>query len=380
MNDIALSKVPNEGLSQRTATQRDKGKNSVEMWHEFAEDTTLHGIRYVFMKRRHVVARLIWFVLLLTSAGYYMLTVYRAFNKFYSHPINTITSAHHRTKMEFPAVTICPLNLFAKSKMFATDENPIFASSGLNISSCVVTSPVRGKRPCGLAMSCCCTLADEVDEYSAIPNCTIQYRRDLLDIMNKSSHRLDLGNFYRYYSQGMNSLSGPICSFGWEESPCSAKDFSPFVTQWGMCYTFNSGNDGDIRRVDTTGVSAGLRVILDVQTYEHTWGKYSEGFKVLIHGQGEHVDEWEGINVGPGQHVVMALSQKKFKNLEKPFATNCSQRKLKTFSTYTKEGCLYECVAEKVIEHCGCRPVGYRGKIVCSNMIQFTELKTQILA
>ncbi|XP_068754388.1 acid-sensing ion channel 1A-like [Montipora capricornis] len=111
-----------------------------------------------------------------------------------------------------------------------------------------------------------------------------------------------------------------------------------------MCYTFNSGSNGEIRTVYSGGVSTGLSVVLDVQTHEHTRGKYSEGFKVLIHGRGEFVDEWEGINVGPGQHVVIAVSQKRYKNLQKPYATNCTEKKLRTFSTYTTEGCLYECV------------------------------------
>ena len=41
------------------------------------------------------------------------------------------------------------------------------------------------------------------------------------------------------------------------------------------------------------------------------YGKVSEGFKVVIHKQDEFIDEWEGINVGPGQHVVIALSEKR---------------------------------------------------------------------
>ena len=64
-----------------------------------------------------------------------------------------------------------------------------------------------------------------------------------------------------------------------------------------------------MKRVDTAGVSSGLSVILDAQTHEYTQGKFSKGFKVLIHGQDEYIDEWEGISVGPGQHAVIALSQ-----------------------------------------------------------------------
>jgi len=178
--------------------------------------------------------------------------------------------------------------------------------------------------------------------------------------MQRSSHRFDIEAFYHHYSQDVKSLAGPACTFGWQDLNCSTEDFAPMVTQWGMCYTFNSGIDGKIRKVDSGGVSAGLTFILDAQTSEYTQGKFSEGFKVLIHGQGEYFDEWEGINVGPGQHAVIALSQKRFKNLEKPYATNCSKKTLKTFSTYSSEGCLYECGAENMVKLCGCRPAGYK--------------------
>jgi len=50
-----------------------------------------------------------------------------------------------------------------------------------------------------------------------------------------------------------------------------------------------------------------------------------------------------------------------FENLEKPYATNCTRKTLKTFSTYTPEGCLHECGAEETINKCKCRIAGYKG-------------------
>ena len=85
----------------------------------------------------------------------------------------------------------------------------------------------------------------------------------------------------------MSSLAGPLFTFGWQGSPCSMKDFVPNAFHWGMCYTFNSGDYGKIKKVDIAGVASGLSFLLDAQTSEYTQGKYSEGFKVLIHGQGE---------------------------------------------------------------------------------------------
>ena len=123
-------------------------KTSADMWQEFVDSTTLHGIRYVFMKR-HIIIRLLWLVVLLTASFYFVFTVFRAFDKYYSRPVSTVLSTIRLREMDFPAVTICSKSLFSKSKIFMTDDDPLFESSGLNISPCAVTSDVRGDRPCG---------------------------------------------------------------------------------------------------------------------------------------------------------------------------------------------------------------------------------------
>ncbi|KAL9970022.1 hypothetical protein ACROYT_G022331 [Oculina patagonica] len=359
MNELWKENIPEVEFSQKEP-HHDDSQTSKDKGQEFVDNTTLHGIRYVFMKR-HIFIRLLWLMLLLTSGGYYVSIVYGAINKYYSRPINTVLSRKNLKEMDFPAVTICSLNIFAKSKILMTDDNPLFASSGLNISSCAVTSRVRANRPCGLSLLCSHTPPGYLDLTSGLPNCTSEYRQELVDTLNESFHRPDLEEFLQHYSQNISALVGPICNFGWELLPCSVKNFVPLITPWGMCYTFNSGTDGKLKTVYSSGIATGFSVILDAQTYEYTQGKFSEGFKVIIHGQGEYVDEWEGINVGPGQHAAIALSQKKFKNLEEPFATNCTKKALKTFSTYTQEGCLYECDAENTVKLCNCRPAGYKG-------------------
>ena len=126
--------------------------------------------------------------------------------------------------------------------------------------------------------------------------------------MQQTSHRPDLDTFIWHFSQDINALFGPMCTFGWEELDCSANDFVPIETQWGK---FNSETDGKMKTVDSGGISSGLSIILDAQTYEYSYGRFSEGFKVVIHKQGEYIDQWEGINVGPGQHAVIALSEKR---------------------------------------------------------------------
>ena len=278
------------------------------MWQEFVDNTTLHGVRYVFKKPRHILIRLIWFVLLLTSGGYYIFTVYTAFITYFDRPINTVVSSKNVEGIDFPAVTICPQNDFAKSKLYMTDDNPLFASTGLNVSACAVTSKVRGERPCGWSLLC--ALPEFQTSCPSIPNCTSQYSNDLWSEIQKSLHYIDQEVMYRHFSQELDFLIGPACSFK-INIHCSARDFVPLLTKWGKCYTFNSGKNDKIKRVNSAGISFGFAVVLDVQTEEYSYGKVSEGFKVVIHKQGEFIDEWEGINVGPGQHAVIELSEKR---------------------------------------------------------------------
>ena len=247
-------------------------------------------------------------MLLLTSGGYYIFTVYTAFSTYFDRPINTVVSRKNVEGINFPAVTICPQNDFAKSKLYMTDDNPLFASTGLNISACAVTSKVRGDRPCGWSLLC--ALPEFQTFRPAIPNCTRQYSNDLWSEIQKSLHYIDKEVMYRYFSQELDFLIGPACSFK-INIHCSARDFVPLLTKWGKCYTFNSGTNDKLKRVNSAGISFGFAVILDVQREEYSYGKVSEGFKVVIHKQGEFIDEWEGINVGPGQHALIALSEKR---------------------------------------------------------------------
>ena len=63
-----------------------------------------------------------------------------------------------------------------------------------------------------------------------------------------------------------------------------------------------------------------------------------------------------------------------FKNLEKPYATNCTMKTLKTFPIYTAEGCFYECEAEKILRKCDCRLPGYKGRRVKCSILCFLFL------
>lgn len=59
MNDVWKEQNPELKLSQNEAQNNNK-QIPTEVWREFVDNTTLHGIRYVFIKRHIITADLGW--------------------------------------------------------------------------------------------------------------------------------------------------------------------------------------------------------------------------------------------------------------------------------------------------------------------------------
>ena len=288
--------------------------SNYETWNSFVSNTSLHGIRYVFWKRP-LWARIGWLLILLVFTAYFLFTAYLSIKKYYARPINTVITQKYVNSLEFPAVSICPQNLVSKKKMYALDGDANFIKYGLNDSVCSATESVRGGKPCGAAMVCCCLPFFLFDGGKIVPNCTTQYRRNLLAAQHNSGVFFDTVRFYEKYSQGIEDLlESGVCIFDTNiDKPCGVSDFSPTVTDWGACFTFNAGLGGpdSIKKARLTGSRGGLNILLNSQKDDNTVGRLSEGLSVIIHRQGEYVIPWEGISVGPGVQATITLHQQR---------------------------------------------------------------------
>ena len=285
-------------------------------WKEFLENTTLHGIRNVVSTEKPFL-RMLWSILLLTSGSYYIFTVYGAFQKYFSFPVATTITRKYVKNMTFPAVSICPNNVFSRAKVMTWDDDPEFAAQGLNLSACAATKDLRQKQmdnmPCGLAMMCCCTYIGYEYDATTIHNCTAERRNDLREAVEKSAVNFNMENFFRYYSQDFNAKLGDIsfCTFGWTQT-CSRSDFYPVITETGFCYTYNSGESNrSLIIASSSGIANGLNMLLDINDKDHTIGKLSQGFSISIHTQGEFFTELDGFKVSPGTFASIGVSEQR---------------------------------------------------------------------
>ncbi|KAL9956686.1 hypothetical protein ACROYT_G038204 [Oculina patagonica] len=332
-------------------------------WKVFASDTTLHGLRYVVQSGISIPRRATWLIFLCVTGSAYLYYSTTSFEKFMSRPIKTIISQETPIKgLKFPAVTICNLNKFMKSKIDMADVDENFEKLGLNISGCSETRAVRGNLTCGQALLC----AFHPFGYGLVDNCNASMRKKIVNVLNHTSERLfNEEQFLAKFGHDLAGMFFLYCRFSEEEEVCSEKEFVPTLTRKGICYTFNSGdNNSSLFYSEMEGPELGLSILLNVQTNESTLSEYSTGLQVIVHDQKTFVNRNIGFNILPGTHASVAVKLREHKRLQAPFETNCSsQNEIPGVGNYTKDACVYQCYANMTSDICGCHYAGFPGDI-----------------
>lgn len=202
------------GSSTDSTEERVESENTTSPlvdWRDFASNTTLHGLRYTVQKELSIPRRAIWLLFLLIAAAAYTFYGTIAVLKFMARPTKTvITQEAPMGGLQFPAVTICNLNKFSKSKINMPDEDENFVKIGLNISGCSETRGVRGNLTCGQALLCV------YDNYSAtvVPGCDGTTRQNIAKVLTDTSKRLfDEEEFLTNYAHDLSGLFVLYCEF-----------------------------------------------------------------------------------------------------------------------------------------------------------------------
>ncbi|XP_073234208.1 acid-sensing ion channel 1A-like [Porites lutea] len=360
-------------MNDKTLEEEEKRKHHRSLsqkWTAFIKNTTLHGIRNVLPSQRPKVSRVVWTVVMLTFGAYFIYTFYKAVNKYLQYHTVTLITKNYEQNMSFPAVSICPDNLFSRGKIMMQDDDPFFAAQGLNMSACEVTRELRQREmnnmSCGLAMICCCAFFGYKTNPIYYPNCTKQRRSALQKAIEESGVLFNMEEFFTVFSPDSEEMLSHYfaCLFQWSED-CSASDFETEVTQYGICRTFNSGKNNRSKVSYRGGVSSGLAILLNVSQSDYTLGhKIAQGFSISIHAQGESFNGFDAaFSVMPGTYATISLTEQRFKHLDR-YGKKCKTMKLKSFSRYTTDGCLEECYAKRYMEYCGCRPAGITGSSI----------------
>lgn len=264
----------------------------------FAQDTTLHGARFLFADS--VFRRIIWSLAIVACLGYCGYQVYTCVAEFYKRPFNTKITTHISTDGEellFPAVTLCNLNAFNTRRyrqlLSGPSNREIIERQLKDISILIARSE------------------EILDKDFKTRNQGLFLRQNTTKVTNKHqwmfSHQIEemlLPSSSRFESCSINGKH------------CDAANFTSYLSfMFGKCYTFNSAEDGNSPLQATlAGQNSGLKLRLNIERNSYLFDTLSPfvGLAILIHDQKTFpiVEEF-GIKIQPGVSTVCAIKRRK---------------------------------------------------------------------
>nr|XP_006815422.1 PREDICTED: acid-sensing ion channel 3-like [Saccoglossus kowalevskii] len=296
---------------------------------DFAQKSTISGMKYVSDKKSRIPRRCFWLLVVLTGAGFLVYQIVRSVNLYLDYPVNVDVKITYANDLPFPAITICNMNLLRRLELEHYEGHD--AIEFLELLYPLVTEKTS-----------------PVPE-NIIQNFTLTTVANLTDLL------------MRYGHQKENMVI--LCH--WKSSACSSVNFTTTITDYGLCHTFNSGLEGTAPlRVDNTGARYGLTLYVDIEQGEYGRGpRESAGLKIAIHNQRDiPLVSDLGFAVSPGTHTLIGLRMTKISSLPNPYGL-CKSKKLQFYGDYTMSKCQLECLTHFIVGRCGCKQAYMPGQV-----------------
>lgn len=282
---------------QRDSQSKESSEKAPETLRSFAEGTTLHGARFLFVGS--VFRKLIWTLALASCFTYCIYQVSTTVSAFGRRPFNTkvtAKSARRNTKLTFPAVTLCNLN-FLNQRRYRNYQKDKNLSDELIASKLAVYTKMLGGS------------------------------KDLFN--NDSQHRHE-ELFWRFRNENVQTyldifshriedmlLPNSLFNSCWiDGAVCGRENFWSFTNSiFGQCHTFNSGRDNrSVINATMAGNLNGLKLLLDIERESYLENPLYPfvGLTVLVHDQETfpYMEQF-GFLVQPGVRTLCSIKRKK---------------------------------------------------------------------
>ncbi|XP_020641282.2 acid-sensing ion channel 2 isoform X3 [Pogona vitticeps] len=322
----------------------------------FANTSTLHGIRHIFVYGPMTIRRALWALAFIASLGILLVESSERVIYYFSYQHVTKVDEVVANNLVFPAVTICNLNGFRFSRLTTNDlyhAGDLLALLDVNLQ---ILHPHLAD-PAVLA-----TLREKT---------------------NFQHHRAKVFSMSEFLGRVGHDMKEMLLYCKYRGQECSHKNFTTVFTKYGKCYMFNSGEDGHpLLTTFKGGTGNGLEIMLDIQQDEYLpiWGETDEttfeaGVKVQIHSQSEPPFVQElGFGVAPGFQTFVATQEQRLTYLPPPWGEcRSSDFGLDFFPIYSITACRIDCETRYVVENCNCKMVHMPGDAPFCTPEQYKE-------
>ena len=280
----------------------------------FLSNTTLHGIRNIAEATK--IRRVLWLICLLTLCGIYLAATISSVQSYFQYESVTSISTAYKPYQTFPAVTICDINMFQKSR---TREN--------------------------------------------FPEVWNYYETAMSGIVQNYSLSEQLHNttLYDYYMNSGIRMKDMFlsCSHKFTLLNCTSLIEAQLTSQ-GLCYTFHSNsyiNQHGPIKMHRFGLSNSISFVLNTERTESFIPLTGAmGFLISIHDPSTYSDmDSNLILASVGKETHISIKKNVIHRLAKPYSEiDCIDTSRRENMGYSQETCLRDCGLNEIFGRCNC--------------------------
>ena len=318
------------GESEELTCKERMLKKDGRRFTKYIESNTTHGVLHIFVGKS-LIRRLFWAVVVIASAAVCLYNISDRIIYLASSPTSTtISTSRPENGISFPAVTVCNLNFGRRDKLQELSEN---ITNFLDSLSTLDLTDRQDLNSCEYISS------------------------NLLNSLEDVTSLEDLAYISRHLPQDFIQA----CTF--MGLPCLDEYFTPTITRFGLCYTFNDGyfTNGTTLRTEGIGVRYGLTMLLNVQQdlYSISDGT-SAGVKIDIYDPDVPPEPFErGIAVPTGTNAFIGLRQRQITDSSN--SRKCTDPEetvnfnfLNGEFGYSEPACRIDCYYTAIANNCSC--------------------------
>ncbi|XP_072171128.1 acid-sensing ion channel 1C-like [Diadema setosum] len=331
VNDISYKTKPQDSVSipMPPPVYKDRVSWMAIFYKSIPDSIGVSGVKYALNVGENRMRRLFWTLLILSGVG---LTSYQIVDriKYYaSYPKSVDVAFNYTNEVPFPAVAICNYNQYKYDRIAGTPYGDLVSQFSFDPASI---------------------------NYSLYePSLTGVNMTELLFDLSP-----DIEDTFYQITIGTTILS--------------PANFTKKLTNFGVCFVFNTGEDGSPPiTMKAPGQTFGLSIIMNTEQSDYffeEFNRYAAGFHIILYDRGSIPDADIGFSIRPGTRSQVALDVVEVRNLPAPHG-ECQDKELDFYDSYGLQECQLECMTKYIVSQCDCRAAFMPGNASVCDPIEY---------